>query len=92
MPWCENPECGKRDLKKADVVFDDLRQQVLCVPCGQVLAAQGGGDALHGEVVEKTWFGIGYSTDQGLKAELVYGGAKLAVKVDNDQIMRFLGT
>ncbi len=89
MPWCENEGCGKRGLKKDEVVFDETHHRVLCVPCGQEASISDQG--LVGEVIDKTWFGVGYSSDQGLKAELVYGGAKLALKVDNDQIRRLLG-
>ena len=90
MPWCESKDCGKRDLKKEDVVFDDLRQQVLCIPCAQ--ADKTSSDALKAEVIEKTWFGVGYSSDEGLKAELVHGGARVALHVSNDQMMKFLGS
>ncbi len=90
MPWCENEGCGKRDLKKTEIVFDDIRKRILCVPCGQATMEAGAAD-LHEEVRDKTWFGIGYTTDQGLKAELVHGGAKMSVRVNNDQIMKILG-
>jgi hypothetical protein len=89
MPWCQNDKCGKTNLKKDEVVFDEQNHRILCVPCGQEASVSN--QALMGEVIDKTWFGIGYTTDQGLKAEFVYGGAKLAVNVTNDQFMRFLG-
>lgn len=89
MPWCENEVCGKQNLKKEEIIFDELHRRILCVPCAQEAVASG--ENLD-EVNEKTWFGIGYSTDQGLKAELIHGGAKFALKVDNDQIKRMLGT
>lgn len=89
MPWCENNGCGKRNLKKDEVVFDERQQRLLCVPCGQAESTTNG--ELAGEVVDKTWFGVGYTSDQGLKAELVYGGAKLAVNVSNDQFRKLLG-
>lgn len=89
MPWCENGSCGKRGLKSSEVVFDDNKKRLLCVPCGQVASEI---DAqLKDEILTKTWFGVGYTSDQGLKAELVYGGARLAVNVNNDDIMRLFG-
>lgn len=87
MPWCEN--CAKHGLKKDEVVFDEKRSRVLCVPCGQ--EASVAGELPKEEVIDKTWFGVAYASDQGLKAEVVHGGAKITLKVDNDQIMRLLG-
>lgn len=88
MPWCENEKCNKRDLKKDEVVFDEKHRKVLCIPCGQ--AALDNNQALVGEIVDKTWFGIGYSSDSGLQAELIHGGAKFSVKVSNDQFKKLL--
>lgn len=88
MPWCE--ACEKKNLKKEDVVFDDKRAQVLCIPCGQQLADKPGEEVLHGEVIDKLWYGVSYSSDQGLKAEAVYGGARLAVSVSNDEFRKLL--
>lgn len=33
MAWCMNPECGKKNLRKTQVEFDDEAQQVLCFDC-----------------------------------------------------------
>lgn len=89
MPWCENDGCEKRGLKSSEVVFDEENKRVLCVPCGQ--QASETNDALKAEVAPKTWFGVGYSSDVGIKAEVVYGGARLSVNVNNDEIMRLFG-
>lgn len=88
MPWCENEECQKRGLKKDEVVFNEKNRKVLCVPCGQAASVLDG--ELVTELLDKTWFGIGYTSDQGLKAELIHGGARLAFGMSNDQIMKLL--
>ena len=87
MPWCENDSCGKRGLKKDEVVFDEKNQKLLCVPCAESAQDQ----SLVGELVDKTWFGVGYTSDQGLKAEVVHGGARLTINVSNEQFSKLLG-
>lgn len=89
MPWCENKMCNKFNLRPNEIVFDERNRRVLCIPCG--LEATENGDLQKEDVAEKTWFGIGYYSDQGLKAELIYGGTKLALNVTNEQFMRLLG-
>lgn len=88
MPWCENEGCDKHNLKKDEVVFDETNKKVLCVPCGQQASLSD--QALVGEVIDKTWFGVGYSSDQGFKAELIHQGAKLSLNVSNDQIQKLI--
>jgi len=88
MPWCENEGCNKSNLKKSEVIFDEHNKKVLCVPCGQQASLSD--QALVGEVIDKTWFGVGYTSDQGLKAELVYQGAKVSLNVSNDQIQKLI--
>jgi hypothetical protein len=88
MPWCES--CDRKNLKKEDVVFDDKRSQVLCVPCGQKLTELPGEEVLQGEVFDKLWFGLHYTSDQGIEAEAIYGGARFSVSVSNDQVKRLL--
>lgn len=90
MPWCENVECGKRDLKKDQVVFDDRHQKVLCIPCGQQAAQED--PVVMGEVVEKTFFGLHYTSDQGFHAELVHRGVRLDLRASNEQISQALNS
>lgn len=33
MAWCENPECKKDGLRKADIEFDETTRKVLCHGC-----------------------------------------------------------
>lgn len=33
MAWCENPRCGKKNLSKDDVEFDEDTRKVLCHGC-----------------------------------------------------------
>ena len=89
MPWCEN--CEKRGLKTNEIAFDEKNHRVLCIPCAETSAVTSNDEALKGEIVDKTWFGVGYTSDHGLKAELIYGGARLTVNVSNDQISRLMG-
>ena len=46
---------------------------------------------LVGEVIDKTWFGVGYSSDEGIRAEVIHGGARFSAKVSNDQMKKLLG-
>jgi hypothetical protein len=90
MPRCQNEECNKRDLKKDEVVFDTKNFKVLCVPCGQAESTKAE-SAVVG-VESKIWYGLKYTSDQGLKAELITGGVKMAVSVSNDQFKSLLGS
>ena len=86
MPWCNNEQCGKKNLKKEDVVFDETTQRVLCVPCGEQVAE------LRPQVVDKTFFGIHYTSDQGLMAEAVIAGTRLQVTASNDQLRQMMSS
>lgn len=90
MPWCQNESCNKRNLKKEEVVFDEKNFKVLCIPCGQAESVKA--DAVVPGVETKTWFGVGYTSDQGLKAEVITGGLKLSASVSNDQFKSLLGS
>lgn len=89
MPWCENKDCGKKDLKKDEVVFDEKNHRVLCVPCGhkESVSQQ---PAIVTELVDKKYIGLHYTSDQGLKAEIMYGGAHMIFEASNDQIKKAL--
>jgi hypothetical protein len=88
MPWCENTECGKKNLKKDEVIFDDTNQKVLCVPCGQKVSSSN--QTLTGEIIDKTFFGAHYASDQGLHVEVIHRGARIDFRASNDQILNIL--
>jgi len=89
MPWCEN--CDKKNIKKEDVVFDERHLRVLCVPCAQEQGDVRKDADLQMEVFDKIWYGVSYTSDQGLKAEAVYGGTRLTINVSNDEFRKILG-
>jgi hypothetical protein len=100
VAWCENPNCGKTGLRKADVEFDDDSRLVLCHGCMTVVHP---GWVPPEEFVDLTGviprvvrtessFGmaIQVNDEDGIKAAFSYGGISLAIHVPNEDLKRLL--
>lgn len=95
MSRCENPNCNKDNLRKADVEFDEDRKMVLCHGCYALVHP---GWLPPEEIVdliprEKPEFKyeISLSKEQGLKARVAYGELAVSVHAPMDELKRYLG-
>ncbi len=101
MAWCENQNCRKTGLRKADVEFDDDSKLVLCHGC---MALTHPGWMPPQEFVDLTGivpvsvshesqFGmhLQINREDGIKASFSYGGISLAINVDNEEYRKFFG-
>jgi hypothetical protein len=97
MAWCQNPYCGKRNLSKEDVEFDDDSRMVLCTGCyalrhpGWVppvpgtIAPQAHAPSLDMRKVE---FEAHFTTDRGFTARLGYGEVAVGFCASMEEIKR----
>ena len=103
MAWCENPECRKDGLRKADVEFDETIRKVLCHGCMTLMHP---GWAPPEEYVDLTGgiptvvktaptpkFGMAIQLNPktGLDALFSYGQITLSVHLPTEEVERFFG-
>lgn len=102
MAWCENPNCRKNGLRKADVEFDDDTRRVLCHGCYALIHP---GWVPPNEYVDltdvvpdtkalmapKVGFAFQFTEADGLKAQLNYGGASIAFMAPMDELKKLFG-
>jgi hypothetical protein len=98
MAWCENPTCGKKGLRKADVEFDENMNMVLCHGC-YVQAHPGWMPPV--EVVDlrdvvpqapQVGYSFNFSDKDGLKASLSYGDISISFHAPTEDLRRLLGS
>lgn len=99
MAWCMNSECGKKNLSKTQVEFDDAIQMVLCFDCYA---------ARHPGWYPKTdtpvvlypslppgppqWnYEVSLSSRDGFRARVAYGDVSLGLHAPPDDLRRLLG-
>lgn len=94
MATCENPHCGKTNLRKADVELDVELRQILCAGC-YCLRHPGwfpSGD-LVSEVLQpmQLSYEVSISSDDGLRARVGYGDVNVSFHAPMGEIKRVLG-
>jgi hypothetical protein len=103
MPWCENKNCGKDNLRKEDIEFDQETHMVLChgcmtlvhpgwVPPNEYVDLSG----VIPHTIRKPFdpkFGMALQINEqdGLKAAFSYGGLALTLQVPIDDYQRLFG-
>lgn len=99
MAWCENESCCKNNLRKADVEFCEVTHKVLCHGCYVVIhpewspsecddvAAKMYLDSLD----SKIGFAIQITDNDGIKAQISYGGASIAFHAPTMEIKKIFG-
>ncbi len=101
MAWCENPNCRKDGLRKADVEFCDDNKKVLCHGCYSLVHP---GWVPPNEYVDLTdvvpkvarpeipmGFAFQFTEAEGLKAQFTFGGASIAFMAPMSDIKRLFG-
>lgn len=104
MAWCENEHCRKDGLRKADVEFCDDLKKVLCHGCyalyhpGWVPPVEEYVDLTDTvpKVVRmipepRIGFTIRVDDQDGVRAQLSYGGATLSVHAPTSELKRLIG-
>ena len=99
MPWCQNPMCGKQNLKKEDVEFDERRQAILCTPCYTQANPEAGPAAKVLEMMPKSgplvnghevFYELALNSTEGIRAEIRYRDLSLQFKAAPDEIHSFI--
>ena len=100
MAWCENPNCMKTGLRKADVEFDDDSKLVLChgcmtlvhpgwIPPAEFVDLTGGiPRVVRNEPEARFGVAIQVNEQEGIKAALTYGSVSLALHIPADDYQR----
>ena len=97
MAKCENENCNKVGLRKADVEFDDVSLKILCHGCYALMHP---GWMPPNEIVDltqpqptvpKVGFAIQMTEDDGFRASLSYGGVSLSLHAPSSEIRKLLG-
>jgi hypothetical protein len=99
MAWCENEYCRKNGLRKADVEFDDDTHKILCHGCYSLLHP---GWIPPAEYVDLTdavpkvvrnvprephlGFAFQITDAGGIKAQVSYGGASIALQAPMEEL------
>lgn len=88
MPFCQNQDCGKTELKREEVEFDDEKKLVVCQEC---YAAE------HGITILPTMkpkvpveYDISITSKGGVKAELKVGEVTFGLEASPAQIQKLL--
>jgi hypothetical protein len=94
-----NPECGKRDIKKSQVEFDESSQTVLChgcyaikypnwVPETDVVVFPPHGAFVAGPQWE---YEIQLTSRDGFKAKVSYGSVSIGFHAPSDDLKKLMG-
>lgn len=103
MAWCENPNCNKDGLRKADVEFDETSRKVLCHGCMTLVhpgwippseyvnLSEGIPEVVR--LGNDPRFGMALQINEadGLKAAFSYGGMSLAIHIPSDEYRQLIG-
>jgi hypothetical protein len=97
MAWCQNPYCGKKDLKKDDVEFCEDTHLVLCTGCyalrhpgwipGNVVQPPPPSPAPPLDV-KKVAFEAHFTTERGFTARLGYGEVSVGFYASMEEIKK----
>lgn len=103
MAWCENENCKKDGLRKADIEFDETTRKVLChgcmclvhpgwVPPNEYVDVSGYIPTVV-SMDKEPKFGLAFQMNEkdGLKAGVSYGNISLAIHIPNDDFQRMFG-
>ena len=97
MAWCQNPYCGKKNLSKDDVEFDEDTRMVLCAGCYSLrhpgwvpsdpgmVAPQVQAPSLD---MKKVAFEAHFTTERGITARLGYGEVAVGFYVSMEELKR----
>ncbi len=88
MAWCENQDCLKDNLCKADVEFCGVTHKVLCHSCYEKIGVSG---VYLPTVDPKIGFAIQISDSEGIKAKLSYGDAAITFQAPSTELKRLFG-
>lgn len=99
MAWCENPNCRKDGLRKADVEFDEDHKKVLCHGC---YALHHPGWLPPAELVDCSvpdpatakppiTYEFSLTNTEGFKAKVVYGNTVLAFHAPMELLEKWMG-
>lgn len=103
MAWCENPECGKDGLRKADVEFDETTRKVLCHGCMTLVhpgwmppseyvnLSDGIPEVVRLSNDPRLEVALQINEADGFKAAFSYGGISLAIHIPNDDYRQLIG-
>ena len=98
MPWCQNPLCGRQNLSKEEVEYDDLRQVLLCLPCFQAANPQAAAPADILRMIPKNgpmfnghpvFYELSVNSTDGLRAQLRYRELAFEVRASPDELKTF---
>jgi hypothetical protein len=92
MPFCQDQECGKTNLRKHEVRFDEDQRKVLCRPCWEKHHHPIPVEVV-GVVEPKREFDLGvfFTIEDGLQIEARYGGIEGEVRLPIEEIKRIFG-
>lgn len=103
MAWCENENCRKDGLRKADVEFCEVTHKVLChgcyalvhpgwIPPPEYVDMTDCGSRVYITPPDpKIGFAIQITDGEGVKAKISYGGASIAFHAPTMEIKKIFG-
>ena len=97
MAWCMNPRCGKKNISKNDVEFDEELQLVLCTGCyclrhpGWIPPSQVEVMNLKAPESDQVSYDVRLSSQEGFTARLGIGEVSLSLHATPAQIQKLLG-
>jgi len=91
MPFCQNDNCGKKDLKKTQVEIDEETNKVVCLDC--YTKKYGVRRTVPVSLArDHVGWGLHLTSDRGLQAEVHVGDVQIQVSASNDELKEILGS